>query len=479
MNASTSLTPNVPYHIKLVIADRNDYQSDSAIFLSSNSFNIGQQVLGSDLTVAANTAICVGQTTVLDSGLSPSTYSFVWKKDGVVLSGQTGPTLTVSQAGNYELTYTNSAFPCQTISDSVLVEYLPAFQTTNPRTLNRCNTGQASYTYNLSVNTTLINNGVNPAYAISYHTTLADANSNSNALPTAYSSPGNQTIYVRINSNSGNSCYVVKSFQLALVAPAVANQPNDYTLCSNNVTSTEGTFNLGSLNGQVLNGQNGALYYVTYYPTLADANAGTNQLPLNYNSSGTTIYPRVSLSDDPSCFGVTTANLIVSPLPLVDSMEDVITCTSYTLPALTNGNYFTGSNGSGTALFAGDIITVTQIIYIYNENLVQPFCDNESNFNVTIIIPDELEDNSGTYCDGYTVPSTTFGDYHTAPNGGGTILTAGTVLTTNQTIYFYFASTIEPFVIDISSDIVTYANGGNITQWLRLGHLFYNRCLWN
>ena len=39
MTASSVLTPNVPYKIKLVIADREDIQSDSAIFLSSNSFN--------------------------------------------------------------------------------------------------------------------------------------------------------------------------------------------------------------------------------------------------------------------------------------------------------------------------------------------------------------------------------------------------------------------------------------------------------
>lgn len=56
MNASATLTPNVPYHIKLVIADRADFQSDSAIFLSSNSFNIGQEVLGEDLTIASGTA---------------------------------------------------------------------------------------------------------------------------------------------------------------------------------------------------------------------------------------------------------------------------------------------------------------------------------------------------------------------------------------------------------------------------------------
>ena len=39
--ASSTLVPNTPYHIKLVIADRKDFQSDSAIFLGANSFNVG------------------------------------------------------------------------------------------------------------------------------------------------------------------------------------------------------------------------------------------------------------------------------------------------------------------------------------------------------------------------------------------------------------------------------------------------------
>jgi len=80
MNAAATLTPNTPYRIKLVIADRGDYQSDSAIFISSNSFNIGQDVLGSDYLLSDNTAICNGQNHLINSGLNPAVYSFVWKK---------------------------------------------------------------------------------------------------------------------------------------------------------------------------------------------------------------------------------------------------------------------------------------------------------------------------------------------------------------------------------------------------------------
>ena len=454
LNASASLSPNVPYKIKLVIADRSDFQSDSAIFLSSNSFNIGQEVLGEDLTIANNSAICFNQTTVLDSGLNPALYSFVWKKNGVVITGQNNSTLTVAQAGTYEITYSNSSFPCQTVTDSVVIEFLPSFTPANPKNIYKCDTGAASYTYDLSINTAHMNIGVNPQLVLSYHASLADANNNINAISLNYSSAPNATIYVRINNPNEIECYIVKSFQLLITNAPVANQPSDYIKCSNNVTTNEATFTLDNFNMQVLNGQSIGIYNVTYYPTLADANAGTNPLPNNYNSSGATIYPRVKLIDDSSCYSVTTADLIVSSLPPVDSLEDVITCDSYTLQPLNNGNYFTGSNGSGTALFAGDVITTTQLIYIYNTTTTTPSCPNESNFMVIIIEPDQFTIGSGIYCNSYTLPALQFGEYFTQPGGAGTMIPGGTEITTNQTVYFYFQSVTPPFcVIDLSFTI--------------------------
>lgn len=60
----------------------------------------------------------------------------------------------------------------------------------------------------------------------------------------------------------------------------------------------------------------------------------------------------------------------------VDTLQNVIG-TSYTLPVLTHGNYFTQSGGNGMPLQAGDVLTTTQTIYIYNETV----CDsNESSF---------------------------------------------------------------------------------------------------
>ncbi|OEK06035.1 hypothetical protein A8C32_18540 [Flavivirga aquatica] len=90
---------------------------------------------------------------------------------------------------------------------------------------------------------------------------------------------------------------------------------------------------------------------------------------------------------------------------LIDSLNNFIG-TSYTLPALTNGNYFTQSNGHGIALNAGDIITNTQTIYIYKETICNT--SNETSFNIFITnqdyyIPKYFTPNNDGYHDSWQV----------------------------------------------------------------------------
>jgi len=444
LNASTTLIPNTLYKIKLVITDRTDVLSDSAIFLSSDSFNLGQEVLGSDLTIANNSALCFETTEMLVSNLNPLEYSFVWKKNDQVLLGENGPNLVVSQPGTYELTYTSILYPCQIVSDSIIVEYFPDFTTPNPIDLNKCDLGSSSYAYDLSINTPIVTAGLDAGTTVSYFGSFADANSNSNQLPLNFSSAGNQIIYVRINKGN-TTCFEIKSFQLLLTTAPVATQPNNIVLCESTFASGVTTYNLNALSSIVLNGQSSALYTVTYYNSQEDATAGINALPNNQiSTSGTTIYIRVQLGSENSCFSTTSVSISVSPLPLVDTLEDQVVCNDFILQPLSNGNYFTEPDGGGTALFAGDIITETQFIYIHNVSSVSPFCVNDSSFKIIIIDPEDLLIESGSYCDGYNLPTLEYGGYFTDPNVPSSELLSGALITTSQTIYFHFQSETDP-----------------------------------
>ncbi|MFL9846068.1 T9SS type B sorting domain-containing protein, partial [Flavobacterium rhizosphaerae] len=99
------------------------------------------------------------------------------------------------------------------------------------------------------------------------------------------------------------------------------------------------------------------------------------------------------------------------------------------------------------ALSAGDIITSTQMIYIYAQSAENADCYAENTFTVTItpspvFVPEEVAD--VTACDSYTLPALTVGGYYDAADGAGNVIPAGTAFTTNQTVYVYAVSPDNP-----------------------------------
>src|SRR5690606_14830783 len=164
---------------------------------------------------------------------------------------------------------------------------------------------------------------------------------------------------------------------------------------------------------------------------------------------------------DPDCYSLSTFTVHVSPRAAVDNLDDVIVCTEYVLPALTNGNYFTGANGTGTPLFAGDIISTNSTIYIYNNP--PGSCQSSTNFTVTIIDPNSMAPSSGTYCGSYTIGSLTIGEYRTEAGGGGQVIPPGTVINSTQVLHFYYAAEIAPFCVIDTDVTVTILPAANVT----------------
>ena len=71
----------------------------------------------------------------------------------------------------------------------------------------------------------------------------------------------------------------------------------------------------------------------------------------------------------------------------VPPVAPVFACTSYVLPALTVGNYFTlpgGPTGGGVQIPVGTEISTTQTIYVYAQSGTTTICSDEESFVVTI-----------------------------------------------------------------------------------------------
>ena len=456
MNASSSsLIPNTTYHIKLVIADRKDNQSDSAIFLGANSFNIGQDVLGTDLAVANNTALCEGENYTITSGLNPLEYSFAWTFNGNPVGGNT-PNLTIDKPGVYGLTYTIISSSCQVTTDFINIEYYTPILTPDPVDLYKCNSGQPSYNFDLSYNTPIVNSA---GTQISYHETLADAKSNTNSLPNIYTVATSSLpapIWIRI-LNTATNCVTTKKFQLALTPPPLANNPGNITLCETTLGSNVADFNLNLQTNAVLGSQPSSIYDVSYYSDAVDANAGTNPIDtaVSFISGNTTLFVRIQNHTDSSCYSVTSFDLLVIPRPALDTIQNQFVCLNYTLPVLINpGEYYSGPKQGLPMLYAGDVITADKTIYIYYETGGLPSCPSSWSFTVKIIKQSDITPKDVEACDEYLLPVSPIGiRYFTLPGGpigGGTELFGGISLINTvgiTTIYTYFVSTETPSCI--------------------------------
>ncbi|RYE27583.1 MAG: hypothetical protein EOP48_34380, partial [Sphingobacteriales bacterium] len=208
------------------------------------------------------------------------------------------------------------------------------------------NDGQS--VFDLTVNDETVLDG-EPASenTVTYHLNQQDAEAGTPFIASANTFLGsnNQIIYVRVQNNDNPLDFGITSFSL-IVNPTPEVEPqSDVVVCDEYI--------LPALTvGNYFTGQNGS---------------GT-QLPVGTAINSTqTIYVYAQSNTVPNCTNEDSFLVEVNITPVVDTPAAVVACNEFILPALNVGNYFTGTNGTGTPLFAGDVINTTQLIYIYAE----------------------------------------------------------------------------------------------------------------
>lgn len=122
MQAWQYVTPNNPYRMKLVIADRNDSSWDSAVFIEGGSFFVGNADLGGDVTIDNGAALCDYEELIL-SVSAPDGSIITWFFNGEVIPGEDGPELLVTEPGTYGVEIQNPNAPDCVITDEVVVEF--------------------------------------------------------------------------------------------------------------------------------------------------------------------------------------------------------------------------------------------------------------------------------------------------------------------------------------------------------------------
>lgn len=106
---------------------------------------------------------------------------------------------------------------------------------------------------------------------------------------------------------------------------------------------------------------------------------------VNLTDSGTGDFI-ITYTTQGSCSTFSTYTLTIVDVRFGDDiLTDLTECDTYSLPNLEIGNYFTATNGGGIALSAGDDITSSQTIYVFNESNTTPNCTDEYSFILTLI----------------------------------------------------------------------------------------------
>ena len=436
LTASSAIIPDNPYRLKLVIADFFSTNFDSAVFISGGSFN-------TDFSLGNDETICAGNIFSLNTNLD-NTYSYEWFLNGSPIPGATNSSYDVTQPGIYTVEITKgSCFITDTIIFNDLFVNMPV-------DLATCDSGSATNSYNLTLNDELFL-GIDPAiYDIFYFESPAEITSNT-FIPstnlTNYQGTDGQTIYIKIlNINTGNYCDAFYTFNLTETPNVIAGTNITGDTCENNLI-----YDLSVHDLEVINGQTGS-YSITYYTNQADAISGNNAIGNNATiPSGLNTYTlwfRIEDSSNNLCFDITSVDITINPLPIVDEIPDVQECSSYVLPVITNGTYYLLPGGPTTPgqiqLNPGDLIDEGGTYYIF----IGPDangCSNESDFLLYFV--DEYVPTIDN-CGEFIVPDAPYGigSFYTdlgGPSGSGTLIPTGTTFTNNtqttivQTIYFY------------------------------------------
>ena len=184
-------------------------------------------------------------------------------------------------------------------------------QATSPPPYQLCNySGSVGFeVFNLTAQIPSIINIMNPATTqVSFHETLADSQTNSNAIVNTVSyiniTPFSQTIYIRVTDTTNSQVYYT-TMDLIVVPLPTAN-PAQLFFCD---MMELPIYNLSDANAQITSGAAG--FILTYHETLTDAQTGANPAGPGFTPIATPVqilYARVQ-SSTTGCYSTTTLTL--------------------------------------------------------------------------------------------------------------------------------------------------------------------------
>ena len=332
----------IPFSVYRVISNpwqvtAEGIQQNGGILIEDDDFDVSSvqlnQLMGSLACIDGYFEVldnCLGETTQFNLTTNDTVTSASWDFGDGATSSDFNPTHTYSNSGTYDVsliisndTETLTINETVTIYDNPVANPIPDFiicDDANDQVELFDLTTRDQYILGSQSDTT---------FSINYFSSLTDAENNDNSLNTNYYNTNTEEeIFARIENSQNNQCYEITSFNVIVAALPTAFPVADFVVCDDESNDGIASFDLTSINNQVLNGQSSTTFSTTYHPTYIDAIDGINSLPNNYTnqSANEEVFIRVFNSDYPDCFNITSFNLIVSQQPIANTVTDFVMC---------------------------------------------------------------------------------------------------------------------------------------------------------
>lgn len=188
-------------------------------------------------------------------------------------------------------------------------------------------------TFDLTVNGDLALGG-QTGIIVSYHSTQADALTGNNPIPNpeVFENMTNpQQIFVRFSLAIDPLCIRIESFMLRVDAQPVIPTLDDLVLCDDLSNDGFATFNLGTQNATIIDGQTNVA--ISFHTTLIDAENLTdpivNLTAYQNISNPQTVYVRLTNTLATDCFDTTEFEIFVEDVPVIaNELEDFNICNN-------------------------------------------------------------------------------------------------------------------------------------------------------
>lgn len=279
---------------------------------------------------------CVGQSTSFQFTTNQTVTSATWNFGDGNTSNSINPTHTYTTSGSYNVSVTITTPQGTGVnSRTILISDVPT--ATVPQNLKICDdNNDGFYNFDLTQQSISILNGQSTAqYQIRYFASTLDYTNNIPiATPATYQNSTAyqpQTIIAEVSNNANSDCKVTATFTIQVyksVLPATNIPP--IKLCDNTSVGTDSdgkvVFDLTQNQTAILNGQSLLEFTIAYYKDSTLTQLIVSPATYQNANASETIYVKVSNSSNADCFAVTSFEIEVYALPVVNNVVSLKQC---------------------------------------------------------------------------------------------------------------------------------------------------------